>query len=111
VYSVNQTDTQSVAQGTSSSTKQAFSVEEVFGNSSWWDSLKYTLKESDTLTWTNSWLNTLTTTTTLQQALSLTGPPCPANPPGPCNPEYAGPGQFYVYQDNQFGTFMFYPTN
>jgi hypothetical protein len=110
-YSVNQTNTQSVAQGTSSSTKQEFSVEEVFGVSSWWDSLKYTLTQSDTLTWTNSWLNTLTTTTTLQQALSVTGPPCPANPPGPCSPEYAGPGQFLVYQDNQYGTFMFYPTN
>ena len=111
LYSTTQTDTESVAQGTSSTTKQAFSVQEVFGGSAWLSSLTLTLTESDTLTWTKTWLNTLMTTTTLADALSVTGPGCPAVPPGPCNPVYAGPGQFLVYQDNQFGTFMFYPSN
>lgn len=109
-YNVNQTNTQSVAQGTSSSTSQKFSMEEVFAATIFGNGVTTSLTQSDTLTWNNSWLNTLTTTTTLQQALSITGPNCPANP-GPCNPLYAGPGQFDVYQDNQYGTFMFYPTN
>lgn len=111
VYNTTQTDTQSVAKGTSNTTKQAFSVQTVFGDSAWVADITLTLTASDTLTWTNTWLNTLTTTTTLADALSVTGPGCPAAPPGPCSPEYAGPGQFLVYQDNQFGTFMFYPSN
>ena len=110
-YNTTQTNAQSVSQGTSNSTKQVFSVQEVFGGSVWVGSLTLTLKESDTLTWTNSTLSTLNTTTTLANALSITGPGCPAAPPGPCTPEYAGPGKFLVYQDNQFGTFMFYPSN
>ncbi len=109
-YSVNQMNTQSVAQGTSTAFTQEFSMEEVFSAAPFGIGIKTTLNQSDTLSWTSSWLNTLTTTTTLQQALSLTGPSCPADP-GPCNPLYAGPGQFDVYQDNQYGTFMFYPTN
>ena len=110
MYSVTQTDTQSVAKGNSSSTKQAFSVQQAFGEATWLANLKIILTESDTLTWTNTWLNTLTTTTTLQDSLSVTGPPCPATT-APCNPEYTGPGQFLIYQDNQFGTFLFYPSN
>jgi hypothetical protein len=108
MYSVDQTNTQADAQGTSSITTQEFSTEEVFGGSVWLGGLTLTLQQSDTLTWTNSWLNTLTTTTTLDQALSITGPPCPN--PAPCQ-EYSGPGQFLVYQDNRYGTFAFYPSN
>jgi hypothetical protein len=110
-YSTTQTDTQSVAKGTSNTFKQAFGLQEVFGGSIFGIGLTTTLNQTDTLTWTNSWLNTLTTTTTLQDALSVTGPNCPAAPPGPCNPVYAGPGQFLVYQDNQYGTFLFFPSN
>lgn len=111
IYSVTQTNTQSVAQGSSSGFKQAFGMEEVFGGTLFGTGVTTTLKQSDTLNWTNSTLSTLTTTTTLQDALSVTGPGCPALPPGPCSPEYAGPGQFLLYQDNQYGTFMFYPAN
>jgi hypothetical protein len=108
IYDVDQMNTQSVAQGTSSSTKQAFSMEEVFSDKPFGIGVTATLTESNTLTWTNSWLNTLTTTTTLTQALSITPPGCPADP-GPCDPLYNGPVQFDVYQDNEFGTFAFYP--
>jgi hypothetical protein len=110
-YSTTQSDTQSVASGTSSTFKQSFGLQEVFKATIFGTGLTTTLKQTDTLTWTNSWLNTLTTTTTLADALSVTGPNCPAAPPGPCNPVYAGPGQFLVYQDNQYGTFLFFPSN
>jgi hypothetical protein len=109
-YSTTQTNTQSVAKGTSTTFKQAFSLQEKLNASVWVASLMITLTESDTITLTSSVLNTLTTTTTLQDALSITGPGCPQDP-GPCSPVYAGPGQFLVYQDNQFGTFAFVPVN
>jgi hypothetical protein len=111
IYSTTQTNTKSVAGGTSHTFKQAFGIQEVFSGTPWGIDLKTTLSETDTLTWTHSWLNTLTTTTTLADGLSVTGPNCPAAPPGPCNPVYGGPGQFLLYQDNQFGTFLFYPSN
>jgi hypothetical protein len=111
IYSTTQTNTESVAQGTSHTFKQAFGMQEVFSGKVFDIGLTTTLNQTDTLTWTHSWLNTLTTTTTLQDALSVTGPSCPAPPPGPCSPVYAGPGQFLLYQDNQFGTFLFYPAN
>jgi hypothetical protein len=111
MYGTTQTDTQSVATGTSSTFKQAFGLQEVFSGTPFGIGLTVTLNQTDTLIWTNSWLNTLTTTTTLQDSLSVTGPNCPAPPPGPCNPVYAGPGQFLLYQDNQYGTFLFFPAN
>ncbi len=60
------------------------------------------MKQSETLTWDYAWLDTLTQSTTLTQALSITGP---SDPP----PAYYGPVQFITYQDNEFGTYVFIP--
>jgi hypothetical protein len=105
LYSLVQTNTQSVASGTSNSLKQAFGVSEEWGTNflDIWTST-VTLTQSETLTWNYSWLNTLTTTTTLTDQLSVKGPP---DPP----PAYSGPTQFIAYQDNMFGTFAFVPIN
>jgi hypothetical protein len=102
-YDVKQVNTQSLAQGTSSEVKQAFSVSEEFNAnfSGFWKST-VNMKESQTLTWDYAWLDTLTQSTTLTDALSITGPP---DPP----PTYYGPVQFVVYQDNMFGTYVFIP--
>lgn len=110
-YDVTQTDNQSQAQGASNSFNQAFGLQETFGGTLFGTGITTTLNQSQILTWKSSYLNTLTTTTTLNKGLSVTGPPCPAPYPGPCNPSYSGPGQFLVYQDNLYGTFVFYPSN
>lgn len=104
-YNSVQTNTQSVASGTSNSIKQAFGVSEQFGGS-FLDIFNNTttLTESQTFTWTYSYLDTLTTTTTLTDALSIKSPP---DPP----PSYDGPTEFTAYQDNIFGTFAFVPVN
>jgi len=60
------------------------------------------MTETRTLTWNYSRLDTLNTSTTLTNQLSVTGPP---DPP----PAYNGPTQFIAYQDNIFGTFAFVP--
>ncbi len=105
LYSLSQTDTQSVAQGGSYQVKESFGISEKLSGSFlgiWGTSTTYT--DTDTLIWNYSWLNTLTTTTTVTDALSVTGPP---DPP----PPYSGPGEFIYYQDNLFGTFLLYPSN
>jgi hypothetical protein len=103
-YSLAQTNTQSVSTGNSTQIKQAFSVSELFG-SNWFDIFlsTTTLQQSETLTWNYSTLSTLTTTKTLTNALSVTGPPD--------TPTYPGnePSEFIAYQDNTFGTFVFLP--
>ena len=104
-YSAVQTNTQSVASGSSHTIKQAFGVSQQFGGSFLGlFSSTTTMTESLTLTWTYSWLDTLTTTTTLTNQLSIKGPP---DPP----PAYTGPIEFVAYQDNLFGTFAFVPIN
>jgi hypothetical protein len=104
LYSLTQTDTQSVSQGNLTQIQQAFSVSTEFGGS-FLDlfSGTSTVKDSLTLTWNYSTLNTLTTTNTLTDALSITGPPD--------SPTYPGtePSEFIAYQDNTFGTFVFVP--
>jgi hypothetical protein len=102
-YNTVQMDTQSVASGTTHSVKQAFGVSESFGGGflGLFDS-SITMTESETLTWNYTYLNTLTTSTTMTDALSVKGPP---DPP----PTYSGPAEFVAYQDNIFGTFAFVP--
>lgn len=104
MYSLSQTDSESVAQGASYQVKQSFGLSEKLSGSFlgiWGETTTYT--ETDTLIWNYSWLNTLTTTTTITDSLSVTGPPD--------SPPYSGPGQFIYYQDNIFGTFLLYPSN
>lgn len=54
---------------------------------------------ADTVTQKNSWLDSLSQQQTIVNAFTVNG----SDPP-----DYVA-GQFVVYQDNQFGTFMFYP--
>jgi hypothetical protein len=109
-YSVVNTNTSEVAQGASYSFSQAFGYQQEFTGTAFRTAYSIDLQKSQTLTWTHSWENTLTTTTTLTNALSVTGPGCSTSTP-PCVPAYTGPGEFIVFQDNLFGTFMFYPSN
>jgi hypothetical protein len=107
-YNVEYTNTSIVGKGSSHTFTQAFGLEAKFSGGTWFAKFSLDLKQMDTLTWKHTWQNTLTTTTTLMQALSITGPGCPQTAP-PCVPAYAGPGEFIVYLDNLYGTFMFYP--
>jgi hypothetical protein len=103
-YSTVNINTQSVAQGASYSVKQAFGTEANFSGGTFLSTFTVDIKTTDTLTWAYTWLNTLTVTNTLTDALSVTGPTS-------CTPSYSGPGEFVVFQDNLYGTFMFYPSN
>lgn len=67
-----------------------------------------TLNISQTFTHTHEASSSVTSTGTVIDSLSITGPPCGSNTP-PCSPVYTGPSEFDVYQDNIFGSFMFNP--
>lgn len=102
-YSMQQMSSQSVAQGTKNTVQQTFGVSAQFGGGFFGlfsDATKIT--RSQTLTWDYSRLDTLNTSQTLTNQLSVTGPPVPP-------PTYTGPTQFILYQDNIFGTFAFVP--
>ena len=66
------------------------------------------LKTEWNMTWDNTSQTSNTNTTTQTDTAVITGPPCPATT-APCNPEYTEPHEFAVYQDNLYGTFMFWP--
>ena len=66
------------------------------------------LKASWNLTWENSSETDISNQSTQTDMAQITGPPCPALAP-PCNPQYSEPHEFALYQDNLYGTFMFWP--
>jgi hypothetical protein len=101
-YNVTQMDTQTDSNGGSTSLNEKISVS-MNTNASFLGLLKssLTMSLSDTMNWTKTWLKSLSKTQTEQNAFTIQG----SNPPN-----YV-PGEFLVYQDNTFGTFMFYPSN
>lgn len=100
-YTVTQMNSQQQSQGGSNQVKVMVKVSEqvdtgflsLFGQKTTWT-------ETDTVTQENSWLTTLSTQQTVSDALSITG----SNPPN-----YV-PGEFILYQDNFYGTFLCYPS-
>jgi hypothetical protein len=66
------------------------------------------LKTMGSFTWENISQTQNTKTSTQTDTAVITSPPCPATTP-PCNPEYTEPHEFAVFQDNLYGTFMFWP--
>lgn len=109
-YSTVNVNSSAVTTGLAHTFSQAFGIQSEFTGGSFFGSLTAIFSTTWTFEWDHSWENTLTTTKTLTNALSITGPGCPQTSP-PCVPVYTGPGEFIVYQDNLFGTFMFYPGN
>ncbi len=109
LYSTATVNTSAQGASTNTNYKQSFALEEdIYLNLA--VTLKSVFKETYTLSWGSTWQSTLTTSTTQTNNLSITGPNCPATS-GACSPLYGGPAEFVLYQDNQYGTFMFAPTN
>jgi hypothetical protein len=66
------------------------------------------LKTSWSMTWDNTSQIQNTNTNTQTDTAVIASPPCPATT-APCNPQYTEPHEFALYQDNLYGTFMFWP--
>jgi hypothetical protein len=108
MYQNTYVHTSTLGQGGSYTYMVGFGLEEKFGGSFFGIGVAYDFKQNFNFTWENTWQNTVTNTTTQVQTLSITGPPCPA-PVAPCNPEFTEPHDFAAYEDNLYGTFMFWP--
>lgn len=112
------TNTSMQTKDVTSSYSQTFSID-VSAQYAFADSISIggELKDAYTLTWTTEDQTSTTDTTSTAASLSVQSPPCNNVVPGrgPCVPVYDvtfdQPTQFDVYQDNQYGTFMFAPVN
>jgi hypothetical protein len=103
-FSTIDVNSQSQSNGTSYEFKQAFGLDVNLKGGTWFASFTVDVKTTNTITMDHTWLNTLTVTQTNTNTLSVTEP-------SNCNPPYSGPGQFIVFQDNHYGSFMLYPVN
>jgi len=109
-YTQTYSNTDAEATGTSTEFSQSFGLEEKFSLNLFVTTLDTDMKQSRKFDWKNSKLVTLTNQTQSQATATITGPTCTVpNGANFCSPEYDGPAEFIVYQDNQYGTFMFFP--
>ena len=65
-------------------------------------SLSASIKNTNTLTWTNEWTS---------ETSSMVGQTSDAHIVGPADYSYSGPTEFCIYTDNVYGTYMFLPCN
>jgi uncharacterized membrane protein len=107
-YTLTYVNTSVQGHGTSSSFSQEFSSEQEFGGHIFGIGVTTTIKEANKMQWDTKENKSITNTGTNQATASLTGPTCTVSG-NTCNPLYDGPVEFSVYQDNQYGTFMFFP--
>lgn len=91
--------TNSQGQGAKTSYSESYSTDYKYSIGAGWFSAD--LKNSDQLTWTNSWSSTETNKTSENATVSITGPAYGSG--------YTGPTALNMYQDNIYGTYMFYP--
>ena len=99
VYTVTQTQSQTAKY----SYQIMFGTEAQFKGTTFLDTFSADLKESSTLTWTNQFSQATNNSQSQSATLSVTGP---AEGSG-----YTGPSRFTVYQDNVYGTFLFFPNS
>jgi hypothetical protein len=78
---------------------ETFSVEQQFSSSVFWKTFTLSLQTTDEMTWVYSSSYSVNTSDGQTASFSIVGPA----------PGYTGPLQFVAFQDNYFGTFMFYP--
>jgi hypothetical protein len=110
-YSV--ADTQS--KGYTVTDSLTYGVEDVFQGSGFLAALKVTTGTSQTYTESKEIDQSLTTTDAQTSTASITEPPCMVVS-GACSPLYPskaapGPTEFDLYEDNLYGTYLFYPAD
>jgi hypothetical protein len=75
-----------------------------------WQDSSVDLKNTDTLTWTNSYSATSTNTTNQTAMFTIVGPACVVPTGGStCSPVYTGVTEFELFEDTVYRTFMFFP--
>ena len=112
-YSETYANTTIQANSATSSRKVSWSITEQFKGSLWLVSATSKMTESGSITTTNQKQTSVTNTNTQSTIVTIEGPTCSGTP---CSPSYSGvapaqPALFDVYQDNIYGSFMFWGVN
>jgi hypothetical protein len=109
-YTVTYTSSSQITHNTSLANTQTYGTTTALSGGVFIANFQSSLATTDSLTTTYSTQNVFTDTASKSASATIVGPPC--NWTGSaCDPTYAGPGEFDVYQDNLFGTFMFWPVS
>jgi hypothetical protein len=108
-YSSTYTSSSDLGSSTSYGYSQTFGVDNSFTASTFLYNIMESLNTSYTINSQFSTKNDITNSTSNYGQFTIVGPPCTAWSGSGCAQVYAGPGEFDVYQDNKFATFMFWP--
>jgi hypothetical protein len=109
-YTDSYTKISTQGQGGSFTYSETFAWESTLGYSKFGLDIGSTLSGSTSLDWVDEWDRSLTSTNTQTATVSITGPPCVVSG-ATCNPVYTKSTEFDLYEDNLYGTFMFFPLN
>lgn len=109
-FGATYTDSTAIGKTATSTNTQGYGIVNSLSVAIFGTNLTSSLSNSSKLTFTYSTQNVFTNTTSRYVTVHIQGPPC--NWTGSaCNPTYDGPPEFDIYQDNIFGSFMFWPVN
>jgi len=98
-YSQGYSTTTTQSQSATYSFDNTYSVESQFQTSGWLATLSAKLTNSTKLSWSTKFSTSTNNSQGQTSSFTIVGPPA----------GYPGPTTFVVYQDNLYGTFMFYP--
>ncbi len=99
-YSFTSTSTSALGQGAKDTHSASFSVDNKNSEMTYYGTVSAEEKLSTTLTWTNSWSQTVSKGTSQTASFQICGPLSTDN--------YTGYSAIQVWKDNVYGTFMFY---
>lgn len=108
-YSAEYTASTQVGSSTGYTNAQTFGVDKTFSSSLWLVNITNTLSTSYTLKSDYETKTNITKTMSNYGSFTVVGPPCDNASGSTTCRNYSGPAEFDVYQDNKFGTFMFWP--
>lgn len=115
VYTLTNTTTDTQSNGFTTSNQVTYGIEKSFSLSGFLTGISITAGSSQTYGTTYEVDNSLQTSNSVSDQVSITGPPCNVSG-GSCNPYYPspsapGPTEFQVLEDNIYGTFLLNPVN
>jgi len=107
-YSLSYSQMTTSGQSSQNTSIVSTGIDASFTGSDFITTLSASINSVYTLTTTDTASSSISNTASSSATAFIGGPTCGATT-APCVPPYSGPGEFDIYQDNIYGTFMFYP--
>lgn len=108
-YAATYTASSSLGTSADYNNSQTFGVDETFSASLWFVNFSSSLSIANKISTDYQTKTDITNSTSNYGNFTIIGAPCNPDPTATSCLNYAGPGEYDVYQDNKFGTFMFWP--